>query len=211
MPDGRTLPCHGATHITTLRFDSVRDRAASLDLGGVARLPGLPRRRLDAGALSELSAEGDRFRGMPLPGICLDGRCDQPRSGLHADAAATHHRHGRSGSDRPRPTIGIAFSRSHPHGHDRVSARDRNDRARSRLRQQRARSTRSISLSIAARSSASSGPNGAGKTTAMLLLATLLQPSRGRARIFGATASGSARRSVGAWGWCSRRRASTGC
>jgi len=26
MPDGRTLPCHGATHITTLRFDSVRDR-----------------------------------------------------------------------------------------------------------------------------------------------------------------------------------------
>lgn len=27
MPDGRTLPCHGATHLTTLRFDSVRDRA----------------------------------------------------------------------------------------------------------------------------------------------------------------------------------------
>lgn len=26
MPDGRTLPCHGATHITTLNFDSVRDR-----------------------------------------------------------------------------------------------------------------------------------------------------------------------------------------
>ncbi|MEP6551563.1 MAG: ATP-binding cassette domain-containing protein, partial [Gemmatimonadales bacterium] len=29
------------------------------------------------------------------------------------------------------------------------------------------------------------GPNGAGKTTAMLLLATLLAPTRGRARIFG--------------------------
>jgi pyrroloquinoline quinone biosynthesis protein E len=27
MPDGRTLPCHGATHITTLQFDSVRDRS----------------------------------------------------------------------------------------------------------------------------------------------------------------------------------------
>lgn len=26
MPDGRTLPCHGATHITTLQFDNVRDR-----------------------------------------------------------------------------------------------------------------------------------------------------------------------------------------
>jgi pyrroloquinoline quinone biosynthesis protein E len=26
-PDGRVLPCHGATHITTLRFDSVRDRS----------------------------------------------------------------------------------------------------------------------------------------------------------------------------------------
>ena len=29
------------------------------------------------------------------------------------------------------------------------------------------------------------GPNGAGKTTAMLLLATLLAPTRGGARIFG--------------------------
>jgi pyrroloquinoline quinone biosynthesis protein E len=28
-PDGRTLPCHGATHITTLCFDSVRDRHLS--------------------------------------------------------------------------------------------------------------------------------------------------------------------------------------
>ena len=26
MPDGRVLPCHGATQITTLRFDSVRER-----------------------------------------------------------------------------------------------------------------------------------------------------------------------------------------
>ncbi len=27
MPDGRTLPCHGATHIATLAFDSVRDHS----------------------------------------------------------------------------------------------------------------------------------------------------------------------------------------
>jgi pyrroloquinoline quinone biosynthesis protein E len=27
MANGRTLPCHGATHITTLRFDSLRDHA----------------------------------------------------------------------------------------------------------------------------------------------------------------------------------------
>ena len=27
MPDGRTLPCHGAVQITTLHFDSVRDRS----------------------------------------------------------------------------------------------------------------------------------------------------------------------------------------
>jgi pyrroloquinoline quinone biosynthesis protein E len=26
-PDGTTLPCHGATHITTLQFDNVRDRS----------------------------------------------------------------------------------------------------------------------------------------------------------------------------------------
>jgi ABC-2 type transport system ATP-binding protein len=39
------------------------------------------------------------------------------------------------------------------------------------------------------------GPNGAGKTTAMLLLGTLLSPSRGRARIFGHDVVG-ARRAV---------------
>jgi pyrroloquinoline quinone biosynthesis protein E len=27
MPDGRTLPCHGATHITTMRFDNARERS----------------------------------------------------------------------------------------------------------------------------------------------------------------------------------------
>lgn len=27
VPDGRTLPCHGATHITTLSFDNVRERS----------------------------------------------------------------------------------------------------------------------------------------------------------------------------------------
>jgi ABC-2 type transport system ATP-binding protein len=44
------------------------------------------------------------------------------------------------------------------------------------------------------------GPNGAGKTTAMLLLATLLSPSRGTARIFGhdvVHARAAARRSLG--------------
>ncbi len=44
------------------------------------------------------------------------------------------------------------------------------------------------------------GPNGAGKTTAMLLLATLLSPSRGRARIFGhdvTVARAAARRRLG--------------
>ncbi|MGZ8392244.1 MAG: ABC transporter ATP-binding protein [Gemmatimonadales bacterium] len=37
------------------------------------------------------------------------------------------------------------------------------------------------------------GPNGAGKTTAMLLLATLLAPTRGRARIFGHDITGERR------------------
>ena len=27
MPDGRTLPCHGATHITTMQFDNARDHS----------------------------------------------------------------------------------------------------------------------------------------------------------------------------------------
>jgi ABC-2 type transport system ATP-binding protein len=44
------------------------------------------------------------------------------------------------------------------------------------------------------------GPNGAGKTTAMLVLATLLAPSRGTARIFGHDVTrerGSVRRRLG--------------
>ena len=53
------------------------------------------------------------------------------------------------------------------------------------------------------------GPNGAGKTTAMLLLATLLAPTRGEASIFGHDVAASAAPCGGGWGSCSRRPAST--
>ena len=56
------------------------------------------------------------------------------------------------------------------------------------------------------------GPNGAGKTTAMLLLATLLAPTRGTARAFSATTSpGSAVPSGVGWASSFRRPASMAC
>ena len=56
------------------------------------------------------------------------------------------------------------------------------------------------------------GPNGAGKTTTMLLLATLLRPSRGTARLFGHDlARERSAASAAAWGSSSRSRASTDC
>ena len=49
-PDGKALPCHGATQITTLAFDNVRDRSLRVDLAGVAGVPGVPRRRAGCGS-----------------------------------------------------------------------------------------------------------------------------------------------------------------
>ena len=55
-PDGKVLPCHGATQITTLAWPNARDHSLDWiwqESSGVQRLPG---RRLDAGALPDLPA-----------------------------------------------------------------------------------------------------------------------------------------------------------
>jgi pyrroloquinoline quinone biosynthesis protein E len=81
-PSGKILPCHAAETITGLEFLSVRSNHS------IGSLQSLSWHRLDAGAVPELRIQGDRFRRLPLPGLCADRRCRQYRSGLHAVAAA---------------------------------------------------------------------------------------------------------------------------
>jgi PqqA peptide cyclase len=78
-PSGKILPCHAAETITG--FDC-------LDLAALRSLQPLSRHRLDGRAMQKLRVQGDRFRRLPLPGLCAFRRCRQYRSGLHAVAAA---------------------------------------------------------------------------------------------------------------------------
>ncbi|MGY2938282.1 pyrroloquinoline quinone biosynthesis protein E [Bradyrhizobium sp. GM6.1] len=91
-PAGKVLPCHAAESITGLDFESVRSKPFDrLDLAELGRLQPLPRHRLDEGAVQELRIPGDRFRRLPLPGLCADRRRRQHRSRLRAVAAARDH------------------------------------------------------------------------------------------------------------------------
>ena len=88
-PAGKVLPCHAAESITGLEFEvGAFQSLHRLDLAEFGRLQPLSRHRLDEGAVQELRIPRDRFRRLPLPGLCADGRCRQHRSRLHAVAAA---------------------------------------------------------------------------------------------------------------------------
>ena len=91
-PDGRVMPCHAASQITTLTFDNVRDHSVRHISGGVERVQGVPRRRLDEGAVSQLPAEARRLWRLPLPGIRAHRRCHAHRSRVHADGRSRDHR-----------------------------------------------------------------------------------------------------------------------
>ena len=88
-PAGKVLPCHAAEidHRAGIRKRAIQsfDR---LDLAELRSLQPLSRHRLDEGAVQELRVQGNRFRRLPLPGVCADRRCRQYRSGLHAVADA---------------------------------------------------------------------------------------------------------------------------
>ena len=98
-PNGDVLPCPAAQTLPLPRA-SVRDRLPGPDLDGVAALPGLPGHRLDAGAVPELRPQGDRLRGMPLPGLPAHRGRGAHRSGLPPVPRPRHRRGGGAGRER---------------------------------------------------------------------------------------------------------------
>ena len=87
-PEGRVLPCHAAETIPWLDLRDGPRPAARGDLGRRAGVRGVPRHRLDAGALPELRAARDRLRRLPLPGDGAGRRRGGDRPGLREVAAA---------------------------------------------------------------------------------------------------------------------------
>src|SRR6266851_2855611 len=180
------LPCGGSDHNPHVR-ECARS-PAPMDLGALGRVHPLPRRRLDARALPVLSAQDAGLRGLPLPGVPGSGRRGLHRSGVLALAPPPlDRRRGRAGGARGGGS-GVDLSR--------------------RAGLAAARRERMTAAAILARGLGKDfgalraldrldlevgdgeffgllGPNGAGKTTTVHLLATLLAPSRGSARVAG--------------------------
>ena len=100
-PSGRVLPCHAAESIKGLEFDNVRDKPlAEIWLCGQAfqKYRGTD---LDEGAVPHLPAARNRFRRLPLPGLCAHGRRRQHGPRLLAfTAAPAVGRSGRAGESR---------------------------------------------------------------------------------------------------------------
>src|SRR5712692_9998538 len=180
------LPCGGPDHNPHVR-ECARS-SAPMDLGALGRVHPLPRRRLDARALPVLSAQDAGLRGLPVPGVPGGGRRGLHRSGVLALAPPPlDRRRGRAGGARGGGS-GVVLSR--------------------RAGLAAARRERMTAAAILARGLGKDfgalraldrldlevgdgeffgllGPNGAGKTTTVHLLATLLTPSRGTARVAG--------------------------
>ena len=85
-PDGRVMPCHAASQITSLTFDNVRDRSVQWIWEESSAFQRVPRRRVDAGAVPQLPAQARRLRRLPVPGVRAHRRRRAHGSRVHADA-----------------------------------------------------------------------------------------------------------------------------
>src|SRR6267154_2181665 len=158
------LPCGGSDHNAQVR-ECARS-PAPMDLGALGRVHPLPRRRLDARALSVLSAQDAGLRGLPVPGVPGGGRRGLHRSGVLA--LAPPPRAGLARARRERMTAAAILARGLGKDFGALRALDQLD------------------LEVGdGEFFGLLGPNGAGKTTTVHLLATLLAPSRGTARVAG--------------------------
>ena len=86
-PAGNVLPCHAAEVIPGLEFWNVREHSLADIWRVLAGLQGVPRHRLDAGAVQKLRAPRAGFRRLPLPGLPDCRRRARRRSGLPPLAA----------------------------------------------------------------------------------------------------------------------------
>ena len=85
--DGLALPCHEARMLPGLDVPERARPRPALDLARFARLQRVSRRRVDEGAVPQLSGEGQGLRRLPLPGLHADRRCRQRRSRVRQVAA----------------------------------------------------------------------------------------------------------------------------
>src|SRR2546426_480382 len=157
-----------------------------MDLAPLRRLHQVPRCRLDAGAVPLLPAQDGGLRRLPLPGVPDRGRCGRHGSRVLVVAASPPRgrrggrgrAHRRGGSGRVgvpgRPQLpgprreGMIEARGLGKDFGAVRALD------------------GLDLDVGeAEFFGFLGPNGAGKTTTVHILATLLRPTRGSARIAG--------------------------
>src|SRR5256886_10536432 len=173
----------------------VRERArplARVDLARVGRVQPLPRRGVDARAVPLLRPQDGRLRRLPLSGVPGRGRRGPYRSGLLAGAAPPSDRRGgrpdrarrRSGGRAPVADLsrGARLPRAH---RQRMTATAIDARGLGKdFGAIRALGGLDLQLRQA-EFFGLLGPNGAGKTTTVHLLATLLRPTRGTARVAG--------------------------
>jgi PqqA peptide cyclase len=85
-PSGRAQPCHLAGTIDGLAMPSVRDGIARRSVDRVGGVPRVPRRRVDARAVSLVRAPRRRLRRLPLPGVRAHRRRGRDRSRMRARA-----------------------------------------------------------------------------------------------------------------------------